>query len=403
MLLSTKDKAYHLSFESRISLLCTNWGTFHSCQSILDIQKILNDMNGTSLPFLVEFYAAYFPNRVNLELTFGELKRNCYILAHFGHFHYDTFDTYPYLTPLAAVTVEFFIIWPVSQWRRYLAWHCVEVSDLPFQMTADQLNLFDAISPAVQPRLDFGVYILCIIVNYLSLAHRTNLCLKFLRNQLYQSIEFDINNFHISIWDANLLIQHVFGRNQYPCQSLSDSVGYLLLLRAFQLVHQSHSMASLMQHASTVWVQFFDSLLTRPSALSANPIDNSVTACATRLLAFHPDTRSIIDLYPASAKDPAIVSEYLLSIGAYTCNDTPTCYGLQLSLVASCLVSYLQCGQTALIVVNYVFLIKLCKYKCWKWVVNIRCWMTLISWISEPQNPEGWVAGKDEPLNSRDR
>lgn len=123
-------------------------------------------MNGTSFPFLVEFYAAYFPNHVNLELTFGQMKNNFYILAHYGHFHYDTFDTYPYRTPLAAVTVEFFIIRPVSQWRRYFAWYCVEVFDLPFQMTSDQLGHFDAIDPAVQPRLDFGVYILCIVVNF---------------------------------------------------------------------------------------------------------------------------------------------------------------------------------------------------------------------------------------------
>jgi hypothetical protein len=42
------------------------------------------------------------------------------------------------------------------------------------------------------------------------------------------------------------------------------------------------------------------------------------------------------------AKDPALVSEYLLAIGAYNRNNSPTCYGLQLSLVASCLVSHLQ-------------------------------------------------------------
>lgn len=166
--------------------------------------------------------------------------------------------------------------------------------------------------------------------------------MKFLRNQLYQSTEFDIDNFHISLLDANLLVQFVFGRNQYSCQSLTDSSGYMLLLRAFQWIHQPHSLASLMKHASTLWVQFFDALLTRPSALPANPVDDSVTTCATRLLTLHSDTRSILDLYPALAKDSALVSEYLLSTGAYTRANTPTCYGLQLSLVASCLVSYLQ-------------------------------------------------------------
>jgi hypothetical protein len=342
MLLSTEDKAYHLSFEARISLLCTNWNTFHSCKSLADIQKLLNDMNGASLPFLLEFYAAYFPNRVNVELTFGELKKNFYTLAHYGHFHYDTFETYSYLTPLAAVTVEFFIIRTVPQWRRYLAWHGVALSDLPFQLMVDQLNLFNAIGPSVQPRLDVSVYILCNVVNYLSSAHGTDLSWKFLRNQLYQTTEFDIDNFHISFWDANLLVQYVFGTTQYPCQSLSDTVGYLLLLRAFQWVHQPHSLASLMQHASTNWIQFFDSILTRPAATSVNPIDDSITACATRLLALHNDTRSILDLYPSLAKDPALVSEYLLAIGAYTRNNLPTCYGLQLSLVASCLVSHLQ-------------------------------------------------------------
>jgi hypothetical protein len=175
ILLTTEDKAFHLSFEARISLLCVNWNMFHSCKSIADIQKILNDMNGASLPFLLEFFAAYFPNQVNVELTFGELKRDFYKLARYGHFHYDTFDTYPYLTPLAAVTVEFFIIRPVPQWRRYLAWHGVAVSDLPFQLTVDQLNLFNAIGPSVQPRIDVGVYVLCTVVNYLSSAQGTAL------------------------------------------------------------------------------------------------------------------------------------------------------------------------------------------------------------------------------------
>lgn len=51
MRLSNEDKAYHQSFESRISLLCTNWNTFHSCKSLIDIKQSLDNMDGASHPF----------------------------------------------------------------------------------------------------------------------------------------------------------------------------------------------------------------------------------------------------------------------------------------------------------------------------------------------------------------
>ena len=72
-------------------------------------------------------------------------------------------------------------------------------------------------------------------------------------------------------------------------------------------------------------------------------VDISTATCATRLLELHSDfNRSILQLYPVLAKDPALVSEYLLSVGAYERSTMPTCYGLQLTVVASCLVAHLQ-------------------------------------------------------------
>jgi hypothetical protein len=108
-----------------------------------------------------------------------------------------------------------------------------------------------------------------------------------------------------------------------------------------------------MQHASETWVQLFDLLLTRPTDDPADPVDMSVAACASRLLELHPDNRSILDLYPALAKDSALLSEYLLAVGAYDANNTPVCYGLQLTLAASCLVPHLQDEFDSIIVEQY--------------------------------------------------
>jgi hypothetical protein len=159
---------------------------------------------------------------------------------------------------------------------------------------------------------------------------------------MLHSPAFNIDHFRITTMDANLLIQHAFSREQYPFQHLTDSTGYMLLLRACQWVHHPHSLASLMQHASETWVRLFDLLLTRPTDDPADPVDMSVAACANRLLELHPDNRSVLDLYPALAKDAALLSEYLLAVGAYDANNTPVCYGLQLTLAASCLVAHLQ-------------------------------------------------------------
>jgi len=110
-------------------------------------------MDARSFHLLVALHVAYFPNQVNLDLSFGQTKRNFYLLAHQGHFQYDTFDTHPYQVPLASVTVEFFLIRPVSRWRRYLAWHGVELFDLPLDMTVPQLSEFHELAPNVRPRL----------------------------------------------------------------------------------------------------------------------------------------------------------------------------------------------------------------------------------------------------------
>lgn len=101
-------------------------------------------MDGKFHHVLVALHAAYFPNQVNLGLSFGQTKCNFYALVHLGHFEYGTFDTYPSRVPLATVTVEFFLPRPVSQWREYLAWHGVELYDLPLNMTIEQLSNFHA-------------------------------------------------------------------------------------------------------------------------------------------------------------------------------------------------------------------------------------------------------------------
>ena len=205
-------------------------------------------------------------------------------------------------------------------------------------MTVPQLSDFHEIGSNVQPRLDFGVFILYKIVNF----HRSDTCLTFLRNQLLFSPNFTTDHFRITPSDANLLLQHVFPDGQYPVAQLTNNTGYLLLLRAFQWVHQPHSLASLQKHASKPWIQLFDFVLTRPSLAPTDLVDASTDACATRLLQLHSGNRSILQLCPDLAKDPALVSEYLLLVSACDHNTMLTCYGLQLSVIASCLVAHFQ-------------------------------------------------------------
>ena len=166
MILSSADKHEHQYFECRIAFLCTHWNLFHTCKSLLDIKTCLDQMDARSHHLLVAFHVAYFPSQVNLELSFGQTKQNFYQLAHQGHFQYDTFDISPHHVPLASVTAEFCLIRPVPQWRAYLAWHCVELYDLSLDMTVSQLSDFHEIGPTVQPRLDFGVFILCKIAQF---------------------------------------------------------------------------------------------------------------------------------------------------------------------------------------------------------------------------------------------
>ena len=143
----------------------------------------------------------------------------------------------------------------------------------------------------------------------LSSAHRSDTCLTFLRNQLMFSPTFTIDHFRITSFYANLLIQHVFPNEQYPVTQLTNNTWYLLLLRAFEWVYQPHSLASLQKHALEPWIQLFDFVLTRPSLAPIDLVDTSSDACATRLLELHSGNRSILQLYPDLAKDPALVSE----------------------------------------------------------------------------------------------
>ena len=86
----------------------------------------------------------------------------------------------------------------------------------------------------------------------------------------------------------------------------------------------------------------FDRVLTRPSLTPTDLVETSADACAARLLELHSGNRSILQLYPDLAKDPALVSEYLLLVGACDRSTMPTCYGLELAVIASCLVAHLQ-------------------------------------------------------------
>jgi len=83
-------------------------------------------------------------------------------------------------------------------------------------------------------------------------------------------------------------------------------------------------------------------------------VNISADACTTRLLDLHSNTRSILELYPAFTKDPALVSEYLLSIGVYDRSTMPTCYGLQLTVIANCLVAHLQDEFASTVVDQYL-------------------------------------------------
>ena len=93
---------------------------------------------------------------------------------------------------------------------------------------------------------------------------------------------------------------------------------------------------------SEPWIQLFDFVLTRPSLAPTDRVDTSTDACATRLLQLHSGNRSLLQLYPDLAKDPALVSEYLMLVSACDRSTMLTCYGLQLSVIASCLVAHFQ-------------------------------------------------------------
>ena len=93
----------------------------------------------------------------------------------------------------------------------------------------------------------------------------------------------------------------IFSHEQYPVTYLTNNTGYLLVFRAFEWVHQPHSLASLQKHASEPWMQLFDFVLTRPSLAPADLVDISTGACAARLLELYSGNRSILQLYPALA------------------------------------------------------------------------------------------------------
>ena len=95
-------------------------------------------------------------------------------------------------------------------------------------------------------------------------------------------------------------------------------------------------------------------MLTRPSLAPTDLVDTSTDACVIQLLELHSGNRSILQFYPDLAKDSALVSEYLLLDGACDRSTMPTCYGLQLAVIASCLVAHLQDEFGSILIDQYL-------------------------------------------------
>lgn len=168
----------------------------------------------------LEIHAAYANCDVDVHSSFGEAKANFYAFAHTGQFNYATFDIDPGKVPVTTVQPEYFMLRPMKQWHDYFAWHNIRLSDLPVTMNAVQQQLFRNLATTVQPRYDFGIYIICEITNFFRTAYSSNHRYTFLHNQLYQSTAATIKNFPL---DANMFIANTFSQNQYPWSRLAST------------------------------------------------------------------------------------------------------------------------------------------------------------------------------------
>ena len=228
----------------------------------------------------------------------------------------------------------------------YLSWHEVPWDYLPFDITADQMNLLSAIFNEVHARFDLGVYISCTITIYLSEVYSDEKCrYQLLHRQLYMANTDTVQGFRIAALDANVFVQSLFKHGQYPCPDMMNTFGQQFLYRAFQWIHLPHYMASVKKDCSTTWVQLFDLLMTRPPS-DGTAIDVSDDACAHRLLALGAAKRNMRTLYPQLPSDPALLSDFLQEsatarklYGQAVASDS---YGIQLAQASGCLVAELQ-------------------------------------------------------------
>jgi hypothetical protein len=175
----------HKSFDARTTLLHPYWNTFNHCKSLRDIKLCLERMDSGDYALLVALHEAFANHFVDTSVSFGQTKAAFWAFAHVGHFNYDTFDTYPQNAPVSAVRVDYFKVRPISQWLKYLAWHGIHLRNLPWHMTPQQQTNFQQIPFTVQPRYDFGLYMICKMVYSLSPLNLTNYSLRILHNQCY--------------------------------------------------------------------------------------------------------------------------------------------------------------------------------------------------------------------------
>ena len=85
--------------------------------------------------------------------SFGQAKTNfTRSLIKFTSIMVLSVRTYPHNTPVSTVRAEYYAVHSVPQWLTYLDWHKVPWTDLPVEMTMDQLNAFYQLPTTVWSR-----------------------------------------------------------------------------------------------------------------------------------------------------------------------------------------------------------------------------------------------------------
>ena len=132
-------------FSARSEFIFQVWDTFHACTNISDVKKVLELMSGDDHVFLLVLHAAYANYDIDFSLSFGQAKAAFYSFAQQCRFEHGSFDTFPDNTPVSSVRPEFFLVRTIPQVLAYLAWHAVSLSDLPMNMSNDQIIRLAAI------------------------------------------------------------------------------------------------------------------------------------------------------------------------------------------------------------------------------------------------------------------